>query len=183
MRKQVEHYQPDYIIVDYIQLMISDNPSSDRNAEMQAIVRELKSLASDCNISVIGLSQLHRCLNNTSYFLSPDIFRELFSDELEDINLTCIHRSDYIYLLFKHETIEFSMFPSVIYIHRLSSSRVSSTVGYLRKLLPQYEVLSPDLPTQPQEAFTMLTELCKLYKPEFIIGTSIGGIFVQQLRG
>lgn len=75
------------------------------------------------------------------------------------------------------------MFPSVIYIHRLSSSRVSSTVGYLRKLLPQYEVLSPDLPTQPQEAFTMLTELCKLYKPEFIIGTSIGGIFVQQLRG
>lgn len=71
MRKQVEHYQPDYIIVDYIQLMTSDNPSSDRNAEMQAIVRELKSLASDYNISVIGLSQLHRCLNNTSYFLSP----------------------------------------------------------------------------------------------------------------
>ena len=75
------------------------------------------------------------------------------------------------------------MLPSVMYIHGLSSSGASSTVGYLRKLLPQYEVLSPDLPIQPQEALTILTELCELYKPEFIIGSSMGGMFAQQLRG
>lgn len=212
MRKQIEHYQPDYIIVDYIQLMTSDNPSSDRNAEMQAIVRELKSLAKDCNIAVIGLSQLNRCQNEASCFLTPNNFRELSLNDLEDINLTCIYRGDYfriyeydtngeviygktkfityhdnspeiIYLLWNHETTEFSMLPSVMYIHGLSSSGASSTVGYLRKLLPQYEVLSPDLPIQPQEALTILTELCELYKPEFIIGSSMGGMFAQQLRG
>lgn len=43
--------------------------------------------------------------------------------------------------------------------------------------------MSPDLPIQPQEALTMLIELCELYNPELIIGTSMGGMFAQQLRG
>ncbi len=210
IRKSIELYQPDYIIVDYIQLMSSNNQLSDRNTEMQAIVQELKTLASDCNIPIIGLSQLNRCQNDTSCFLNPNNYRELPLDYLEDINLTCIHRGDYfrkydcngevmygktmfityhdhspeiIYLLFNYETKEFSMFPSVMYIHGLSSSGASSTAVNLRKLLPKYDVLSPDLPTQPQEALTMLTELCELYKPELIIGTSMGGMFAQQLRG
>ena len=46
IRKSIEHYQPDYVIVDYIQLMSSNNQLSDRNTEMQAIVQELKTLAS-----------------------------------------------------------------------------------------------------------------------------------------
>lgn len=212
MRKQIELYQPDYIIVDYIQLMSSNNQLSDRNTEMQAIVKELKTLASDCNIPVIVLSQLNRCQDDTSYFLTPNNFRELPLDYLEDINLTCIHRGDYfrqyeydsngevihgktkfityhdnspeiIYLFFNNETIGFSMFPSIMYIHGLSSSGASSTAVNLRKLLPKYDVLSPDLPIQPQEALTMLKELCELYKPELIIGTSMGGMFAQQLRG
>lgn len=212
IRKTIEHYQPDYIIVDYIQLMSSNNQLSDRNTEMQAIVQELKTLAIDCNIPIIGLSQLNRCQDDTSYFLTPNNFRELPLDYLEDINLTCIHRGDYfrkyeydsngkviygktkfityhdnspeiIHLLFNNETTEFSMFPSVMYIHGLSSSGASSTAVNLRKLLPQYDVLSPDLPIQPQEALTMLKELCELYNPELIIGTSMGGMFAQQLRG
>ena len=156
IRKTIGHYQPDYIIVDYIQLMSSNNQLSDRNTEMQAIVQELKTLAIDCNIPIIGLSQLNRCQDDTSYFLTPNNFRELPLDYLEDINLTCIHRGDYfreyeydsngkviygktkfityhdnspeiIHLLFNNETTEFSMFPSVMYIHGLSSSGASST--------------------------------------------------------
>lgn len=212
IRKSIEHYQPDYVIVDYIQLMSSNNQLSDRNTEMQAIVQELKTLASDCNIPIIGLSQLNRCQNDTSCFLNPNNYRELPLDYLEDINLTCIYRGDYfkkyeydsngeviygktrfiiyhnnspeiIYLLFNYETKGFSMFPSVMYIHGLSSSGASSTAINLRKLLPKYDVLSPDLPIQPQEALTMLKDLCELYKPEIIIGTSMGGMFAQQLRG
>ena len=109
---------------------------------MQAIVQELKTLASDCNIPIIGLSQLNRCQNDTSCFLNPNNYRELPLDYLEDINLTCIYRGDYfkkyeydsngeviygktrfiiyhdnspeiIYLLFNYETKGFSMFPSV----------------------------------------------------------------------
>lgn len=68
IRKTIGHYQPDYIIVDYIQLMSSNNHLSDRNTEMQAIVQELKTLAIDCNIPIIGLSQLNRCQDDTSYF-------------------------------------------------------------------------------------------------------------------
>lgn len=179
---------------------------------MHAIVQELKTLASDCNTPIIGLSQLNRCQDDTSYFLTPNNFREFPLDYLEDINLTCIHRGDYfreyeydsngeviygktkfityhdnspeiIYLLFNHEKIGFSMFPSVIYIHGLSSSGASSTAVNLRKLLPEYDILSPDLPIQPQEALTMLIELCELYTPKLIIGTSMGGMFAQQLRG
>lgn len=47
----------------------------------------------------------------------------------------------------------------LLYIHGLSSSGMSATAGTLRKLLPEYEVLSPDLPVNPQEAFSMLKEL------------------------
>ena len=216
IRKIVEHYQPDYIIMDCIHLMTSNNPSSDRHSEMQDIVRELKALASDCNISVIGLITLNRsCKSKDSYFSNPDIFRELQLGDLEDINLTCIHRdSDIINirkyqcenecpsystivkfvtyhninpeitdLLFNHDTIGFSMLPCVVYVHGLSSSGASSTADSLRKLLPEYEVLSPDLPVQPQEALTMLKDLCELRNPELIIGTSMGGMFAQQLRG
>lgn len=58
MRKQIELYQPDYIIIDYIQVMTCNHPSMDRKTEMQAILRELKTLASDCKISVIGMTRL-----------------------------------------------------------------------------------------------------------------------------
>lgn len=216
IRKIVEHYQPDYIIMDHIQLMTSNNPSSDRHNKMQTIVRELKTLASDCNISVIGLVLMHiSCKSKDSYFLNPDIFRVFRSDDLEDINLTCIHRDSDIRnirihecenecpgysgrikfityhnnnpeitnLMFNYDTTGFSMLPCVMYIHGLSSSGASSTAGSLRKLLPEYEVLSPDLPIQPQEALTMLKDLCELRNPELIIGTSMGGMFAQQLRG
>lgn len=71
----------------------------------------------------------------------------------------------------------------LLYIHGLSSSGMSSTAGLLRKLLPEYEVLSPDLPVNPQEAFSMLKELCERESPQLIVGTSMGGMFAQLLKG
>lgn len=69
MRKQIELYQPDYIIIDYIQVMTCNHPSMDRKTEMQAILRELKTLASDCKISVIGMTRLKIFYkDNASYF-------------------------------------------------------------------------------------------------------------------
>lgn len=72
---------------------------------------------------------------------------------------------------------------SILYVHGLSSSGSSSTAGYLRQLLPEYDILSPDLPIDPQEACSMLKELCELHHPSLIIGTSMGGMFAQQLKG
>lgn len=71
----------------------------------------------------------------------------------------------------------------IIYVHGLSSSGASLTAETLRKLLPDVEVLSPDLPIQPQEALIMLQNLCKDERPDIIIGTSMGGMFAQQLYG
>lgn len=71
----------------------------------------------------------------------------------------------------------------LLYIHGLSSSGMSATAGTLRKLLPEYEVLSPDLPVNPQEAFSMLKELCEIEHPDIIVGTSMGGMFTQLLKG
>lgn len=71
----------------------------------------------------------------------------------------------------------------LLYIHGLSSSCMSSTAGTLRKLLSEYEVLSPDLPVNPEEAFSMLKELCEREHPDIIVGTSMGGMFAQLLKG
>lgn len=72
---------------------------------------------------------------------------------------------------------------TIIYLHGLASSGQSSTATALRELLPDWEIISPDIPVYPQEALTMLRELCKEKKPEFVIGTSMGGMYAQQMHG
>ncbi|MDH6312607.1 putative esterase YcpF (UPF0227 family) [Parabacteroides sp. PFB2-10] len=71
----------------------------------------------------------------------------------------------------------------MIYIHGLSSSGNSQTVKTLRTLLPQCQVIAPDLPIDPQEALELLVSLCEKEKPNLIVGTSMGGLFAQQLHG
>ncbi|MBR5550837.1 MAG: hypothetical protein IKV83_02825 [Muribaculaceae bacterium] len=71
----------------------------------------------------------------------------------------------------------------ILYIHGLSSSGSSSTASRLRELLPQDTIISPDLPINPQEALNMLLLLCKEEQIDLAIGTSMGGMFAQKLRG
>lgn len=72
---------------------------------------------------------------------------------------------------------------TIIYLHGLSSSGQSSTARALRELLPDWEIISPDIPVHPQEALPMLRELCKDKEPDFVIGTSMGGMYAQQMHG
>jgi predicted esterase YcpF (UPF0227 family) len=71
----------------------------------------------------------------------------------------------------------------LLYIHGLSSSGNSSTAKNLVKLLPDVEVIAPDLPINPVEAIRLLHEICKSELPDIIIGTSLGGMFTQQMHG
>lgn len=48
------------IIVDYIQLLVSDKKNENRQNEIAKISRELKCLAKDLDITVVALSQLNR---------------------------------------------------------------------------------------------------------------------------
>ena len=72
---------------------------------------------------------------------------------------------------------------NILYIHGLSSSGNSGTAKRLRELLPNDTIFSPDLPINPYEAINMLQELCKAEKIDIAIGTSMGGMFAQKLRG
>ena len=71
----------------------------------------------------------------------------------------------------------------VLYIHGLSSSGSSNTPQLLRKYMPEAEVLSPDLPTDIVDAVAMLKELVARESVDIVVGTSMGGMLAQKLRG
>ncbi len=74
--------------------------------------------------------------------------------------------------------------PQVVYLHGLSSSGQSATCQRLRRALPKHEVITPDLPVQPEVALTELKRLASMLEPDaVIVGTSMGGCFAQLFRG
>jgi len=71
----------------------------------------------------------------------------------------------------------------LIYFHGFGSSGEGSTVKTLRELLPDWEVLAPDIPVDPAEALPFLKGVCEHLQPNVIVGTSMGGMYAQQMRG
>ena len=72
---------------------------------------------------------------------------------------------------------------TVLYCHGFASSGQSGTVTRLREVLPNARVIAPDLPIHPREAISLLHEVCQNEQPDLIIGTSMGGMYAEQLRG
>lgn len=72
----------------------------------------------------------------------------------------------------------------VIYLHGLSSSGTSTTAQRLRRSLKGYDVISPDIPTQPEQAMIMLRDLARaLRRGDVVTGTSQGAFYAQMFRG
>ena len=71
----------------------------------------------------------------------------------------------------------------IIYFHGFGSSHASGTVQILQRELTEDEVIAPDIPVDPVEALPFLKELCEREQPDLIIGTSMGGMYAQQMRG
>jgi len=67
--------------------------------------------------------------------------------------------------------------------HGFGSSGQSGTVTLLRTLMPAATVIAPDLPLHPAEALELLKQTCDAEKPDLIIGTSMGGMYAELLRG
>ena len=72
---------------------------------------------------------------------------------------------------------------TVLYVHGFGSSGQSGTVTRLRTVMPNARVLAPDLPVEPNEAIALLHTICQEENPDLIIGTSMGGMYTEQLRG
>ena len=71
----------------------------------------------------------------------------------------------------------------LIYLHGFGSSAASGTVKSLRGLLPDFDVVAPDIPVDPAEALPFLRGLCMNVVPDVVVGTSMGGMYAQQMRG
>ncbi|MBQ9203207.1 MAG: esterase [Prevotella sp.] len=72
---------------------------------------------------------------------------------------------------------------TVLYCHGFASSGQSGTVERLRTVMPRAKVIAPDLPVHPEEAVALLHDICDREKPDLIIGTSMGGMYAEQLYG
>ena len=78
----------------------------------------------------------------------------------------------------------------ILYLHGFGSSGASGTVEILRREFwsrpeagGRAVVVAPDIPLDPLVALPMLEELAYEEMPDLIIGTSMGGMYAQQLRG
>ena len=71
----------------------------------------------------------------------------------------------------------------MMYVHGFASSGSSGTVMNLRRSLPGWRVVAPDLPVDPFESLELLRRLVQEEKPEIVVGTSMGGMYTQQLWG
>ena len=71
----------------------------------------------------------------------------------------------------------------IIYFHGFGSSHASGTVQMLTKLLENDEVVAPDIPVDPVDALPYLKQFVAEQQPDLIIGTSMGGMYAQQMRG
>ena len=71
----------------------------------------------------------------------------------------------------------------LIYFHGFGSSGEGGTVKTLRELLPDWIVLAPDIPVDPKDALPFLKDLCQTQQPDIVVGTSMGGMYAQQMRG
>lgn len=71
----------------------------------------------------------------------------------------------------------------IVYFHGFGSSHASGTVELLRKLLGNDEIIAPDIPIDPVDALPYLKDFVAENNPDLIIGTSMGGMYAQQMRG
>lgn len=71
----------------------------------------------------------------------------------------------------------------ILFIHGLASSGAYKMASTLRILIKGSEVISPDVPIEPDEALDLLEGICRNENPGLVVGLSLGGFWAQKLRG
>lgn len=76
-----------------------------------------------------------------------------------------------------------SLKANILYVHGFASSGDSGTARTIQKYLPKCRLISPDLPIDPDEAIALLNRIVAEQKIDVVVGTSMGAMFAQKLRG
>lgn len=94
-----------------------------------------------------------------------------------------IHADDGFEL--QDDTLEMPRYTKkLMYLHGSASAGFSRTsMGILKYLPEDWQLLMPDCPVDAEECLKMLKDLCEREKPDLIIGSSQGGYYAQMLRG
>ena len=94
-----------------------------------------------------------------------------------------IHADDGFEL--QDDTLEMPRYTKkLMYLHGSASAGFSRTsMGILKYLPEDWQLLMPDCPVDAEECLKMLKDLCEQEKPDLIIGSSQGGYYAQMLRG
>lgn len=71
--------------------------------------------------------------------------------------------------------------PYALYLHGFASGAKSTSSETVGKRVDGYEWLKPELPLDPEEALKLVDEWANIFKPELIVGTSMGGMFVSYI--
>lgn len=69
----------------------------------------------------------------------------------------------------------------ILYLHGIGSGADSRTPQTLRKLLPEAEILAPELPIRPAEAYDFIKANYFYEDFDLVIGTSLGGFYAQAM--
>lgn len=71
----------------------------------------------------------------------------------------------------------------ILFLHGFASSGRNGSVKTLRTLLPNAEIIAPDLPEHPADVMRLLDSIVSTDKPDLVIGTSMGAMYAEQLHG
>lgn len=76
--------------------------------------------------------------------------------------------------LFEYARPDLMSGKKILYLHGFGFERSDGTVKAMGTLLPNAQIIAPDLPVDPHETMQMLRELCAKDKPDLIVGSLHG---------
>ena len=71
----------------------------------------------------------------------------------------------------------------ILNIPGMRSAGEGTKARVLREAFPKAEVISPDIPITAPEAMALLGEIVERERPDVVVGTSMGAMLAQKLRG
>lgn len=92
IRSKLERTSVDYVLVDYIQLLSPFSLATSRKEELISILQDLKLMAEEFHVAIIGLFQLPKCLGQYYNELNQSDRDDDFAVYIPGINVGLIDR-------------------------------------------------------------------------------------------